>query len=383
MKKVGLVYPSKTPISPSNWSGTPAGLYTGLASNGVDVIPIPCHLPEWARVPVALFARAGGARGEVAHRQPIFAWARSIAIASAINRLASLDAIVATGTDLYDLPTVLRMTSVPVATYDDGTFDLFLRYRDSDISKKGFAAEETKRWGRRQQAACQAANVACVSTGWAKNSIVEDFDVPEHKVRVVGMGHRPRSIAAAQRNLETPHFLFIGADWQRKNGAGVIAAFAELRQHLPEATLDIVGQHPPLNEPGVTGHGFLPRESVVAQEHIDGLLARATAFVLPSFFEPFGIAYLEAASAGLPVIATTCGGAAELLQDGAIAVEPYDHQALVSAMLYVANKDNAQAMGRRANALAAHYSWQAVSGRIVQALEDSLAEANRRKKGAH
>ncbi len=377
MKTVGLVYPSKTPISPSNWSGTPAGLYNGLASNGIDVIAIPCHLPEWARVPVALFARAGGARGEVAHRQPIFAWARSVAIATAINQVASLDGIVATGTDLYDLPTVLRMTSVPVATYDDGTFDLFLRYRDSDISKKGFAAKETKRWARRQRAACQAASVACVSTEWAKNSIVEDFDVPEHKVRVVGMGHRSRSIVADQRNNETPHFLFIGADWQRKNGAGVLAAFAQLRQYLPEATLDIVSQHPPLNEPGVTGHGFLPRESAAAQDHLDELLARATAFVLPSFFEPFGIAYLEAASAGLPVIATTCGGAAELLQDGAISVEPYDHQALVNAMLYVANKDNARAMGRRANAMAAHYSWQAVSGRVVQALEDSLAEAKR------
>jgi glycosyltransferase involved in cell wall biosynthesis len=332
-------------------------------------------------VPVALFARAKGALGEVAHHQPIYVAARSVAIALAINRLApNLDAIVAMGTDLYDLPTVLKMTSVPAAaTYDDGTFALFLRYRDSDISRKGFAVQVTKRWARRQQAACQAANVACVSTGWVKKSIVEDFDVPEQKVRVVGMGHRPRSIAADQRNLETPRFLFIGVDWQRKNGAGVIAAFAQLRQYLPEATLDIVGNHPPLSEPGVTGHGFLPRESVRAQEHLDGLLARATAFVLPSLFEPFGIAYLEAASAGLPIIATTCGGAAELLQDGAISVDPYDHEALVRAMLYVANKDNAQSMGRRANSLAAHYTWQAVSGRVVQALEHSLADVNRKK----
>ena len=243
--------------------------------------------------------------------------ARSVAIASAINRFASLDGVVAMGTDLYDLPTVLRMTSVPAVTYDDGTFDLFLRYRDLDLRQSGVAVKTVRRWARRQQAACQVANVACVSTEWAKKSIVEDFSVPEHKVRVVGMGHRPRSVPENQRSYETPRFLFIGADWRRKNGAAVVAAFAEVRKCFTEATLDIVGQHPPLNEPGVTGHGFLPRESAAAQEHLDRLLVHATAFVLPSLFDPFGIAYLEAASAGLPVIATTCGGAAELLQDGA------------------------------------------------------------------
>jgi glycosyltransferase involved in cell wall biosynthesis len=382
MKKIGLIFPTKTPISPANWSGTPRGLYDGLASNGLEAIPIPCHLPEWARVPVALFARAGGARGEVAHHQPIYARARAVAIASAINRLRSLEGVVAMGTDLYDLPAVLRMTSVPAATYDDGTFDLFLRYRDSDISQKGLAVEQTERWAHRQGAACRAATVACVSTGWAKESIVEDFGVPEHKVRVVGMGHRARSVPEKPRTYEIPRFLFIGADWRRKNGAAVVAAFAQVRRCFPQATLDIVSQHPPLNEPGVSGHGFLPRESVAAQEQLDGLLARATAFVLPSLFEPFGIAYLEAASAGLPVIATTCGGAAELLQDGAIAVDPYDHAALVRAMLYVANKDNAQAMEKRARVLAAQCSWQAVSARIVQALEDSLADSNTTKNSA-
>jgi glycosyltransferase involved in cell wall biosynthesis len=286
------------------------------------------------------------------------------------------------GTDLYDLPAVLRMTSVPAVTYDDGTFDLFLRYHDSDISQKGLAVEQTKRWARRQGAACRAANIACVSTGWAKKSIVEDFGVPEHKVRVVGMGHRARSLTENPRTYEIPRFLFIGVDWRRKNGAAVVAAFAQVRKRFPQATLDIVGQHPPLNEPGVTGHGFLPRESAAAQERLDRLFAQATAFVLPSLFDPSPIAYLEAASAGLPVIATTCGGAAELLQDGAIAVDPYDHAALIRAMLHVANEDNAQAMGKRARALAAQCSWQAVSARIVRALEDSLAEANTTKNGA-
>jgi glycosyltransferase involved in cell wall biosynthesis len=275
------------------------------------------------------------------------------------------------GTDIYDLPTALKMTSVPVATYDDGTFELFLRYGGSDLCRSEFPVEAVKQWARRQRAACRFANVACVSTGWAKQSVVEDFGVAEQKVRVVGIGHRPRSILANQRSFETPRFLFVGTDWGRKNGAAVLAAFAQVRKHFGQATLDIVGEHPPLNQPGVTGYGFLPRENVAAQAQLDRLYADATAFVLPSLFDPAGIAYLEAASAGLPVIATTCGGAAELLQGAAISVDPHDHEALVRAMLYVAHRDNAQSMGALAKILAAKSTWHAVSRRIIEALLNS------------
>jgi glycosyltransferase involved in cell wall biosynthesis len=377
MNRIGLLYPRINPASPANWSGIPRGLFDGLLSNGLEVIPIPCHLPEWLRLPVALLARAGGARGNVAHHQLIYAWGRSIAIASAIRRASALDGIVAMGTDHYDLRRALKMSSLPVATYDDGTFELFLRYRDSELYRSGYPVEKVKQWAERQGAACRFANVACVSTEWAKRSVVEDFGVPEQKVRVVGMGHRPRSVRANQRRFESPRFLFVGVDWKRKNGAAVIAAFAQVRQCCGQAHLDIVGEHPPLNQAGVTGHGFLPWDNVAAQEQLDQLFARATAFVLPSLFEPAGIAYLEAASTGLPVIATTRGGAAELLSDGAIAVDPYDHEALVRAMLYFADKDNAQSMGARAKVLAAKSTWRAVGGRILEALQEDVADANR------
>lgn len=39
-------------------------------------------------------------------------------------------------------------------------------------------------------------------------------------------------------------------------------------------------------------------------------------FVMPSFYEPFGIVYIEAMGAGLPVIASTAGAGKELVQPG-------------------------------------------------------------------
>jgi glycosyltransferase involved in cell wall biosynthesis len=372
MMRIGLLYPMTDPISPANWSGTPRGLAEGFAAQGIDVIPIPCRLSEMIRLPLALFRRVRRVCGTVAHREPLYVTARSMAIAAALRQVGHLDAIVAMGTDMYDLQQVIRGCSVPVATYDDGNFTLFLRYEDSDLRRSGFPIKDVKLWARRQAEACQAANVACVSTLWAKKSAVEDFGLAESKVHVVGMGHRPRYVPIEARDWTTPRFLFIGVEWGRKNGAAVVEAFARVRERFPNAKLDLVGEHPPLDLPGVTGHGFLPRENKSAQDLLDRLFVSATAFVLPSLFEPAGIAYLEAASAGLPVIATTNGGAAELLQDAAISVDPYDQEALIQAMLRVCNMDIARSMGAQALVRSADSTWQAVSGRIV----DSLLKAD-------
>jgi glycosyltransferase involved in cell wall biosynthesis len=362
--RFGLMYPCTDPASPANWSGTPHGLLNGFAALGIEVITIPCRMPELARVPVALLSRCRGARGAVAHREPVSAWARSIAMEIALRQAGHLDGLVAMGTDMYNLKQVVRGCAVPVATYDDGNFKLFLRYKDSDLHLRRFPIKAVQAWATRQADACRSATVVCVSTPWAKRSAVEDFELPESKVRVVGMGHRPRSVPDELRDWTTPRFLFVGVEWERKNGAAVVGAFARVRERFPNARLDLVGEHPPLDLPGVTGHGYLPRESKTAQDLLDRLYARATAFVLPSRFDPSPIAYLEAASAGLPVIATTCGGAGELLRDAAISVDPYDVDALVCAMLQLAESETARSMGTLAAARAAESTWQAVAGRI-------------------
>lgn len=362
--RIALLYPHADPTSPVHWSGTPHGLAQGLVALGHEVVPLGCDMPASLRLPLALLSRWRGARGTVAHREPVCALARSHVLAQALAKAGPLDALIAMGTDLYDLSRVLGERHLPVATFDDGCFAQFMRYADSDLHQQAYPEAAVQGWARRQAVACRRADAACVSTGWAGRALVDEMALPRERVRVVGMGHRPRR-AATNRDWREPHLLFVGVDWRRKNGARVLKAFASLRAARPAATLDVVGQHPALMQAGVTAHGYLPREDGRAQALLDRLYARATAFVLPSLFDPSPIACLEAASAGLPVIATRCGGSAELLGDGAIAVDPHDDAQIAQAMDRLADGTTAQAMGTQASRHAAGCNWTDVARRIV------------------
>ena len=81
--------------------------------------------------------------------------------------------------------------------------------------------------------------------------------------------------------------------------------------------------------------GFQSREKIIEE------FQNSTAFVLPSRGETFGVVYIEALMAGLPVIGTKCGGPEEFInQKNGLLVPINDVIKLSEAMIYMVKMHN-------------------------------------------
>ena len=112
------------------------------------------------------------------------------------------------------------------------------------------------------------------------------------------------------------------------------------------------------------------RRAVTMLGHVDDaalvdLLGRASAVVLPSRYEPFGIVALEAAAAGAPLVASRAGGLGEVVLDGitGLSFDPGDVAGCAAAV--IAALDAPDAAHRRAVAarerLATDFAWPAIA----------------------
>jgi len=350
------------PERATTWSGIPAGVMRGLRAAGVEVVGVDADLPGAARLPALAAAAAVRRNRYDAAYAPELAAVRRGVLRARLRRSAPLDLAVQLGSE-FELP-----PGTPVVTLQDMTPR---QARRTHPVFRRVSASTLERWDARQGRIYHQARACCTASTWCARSVIEDYGVPEGKVHVVGFGrnHDPPSPA---REWNSPRYLFVGREWERKNGPVVVSAFARVRQRHPEARLDVVGGHPaPLRAAGVTGHGFLSMDDARDRDLLARLYARATCFVMPSECEPFGMAYVEAGAAGIPSIATTVGGAVDIVTEetGAL-VPPGDEEALVAAMLALADPDTARRRGAAAEHRARTFTWEAVGERLLGAAKD-------------
>ena len=104
-------------------------------------------------------------------------------------------------------------------------------------------------------------------------------------------------------------------------------------------------------------------------EDLAALFSAADVFTLPTIYDPFSNACLEAIAAGLPVVTTTANGFSEILTRGVNGevVEPGDVTALASALAVWKHRDAART-SEACRILAEDYSME----RNVQATLDVL-----------
>lgn len=204
---------------------------------------------------------------------------------------------------------------------------------------------------------------ACIAYGTRAQEYLQTLGVTHDRIRVAvncvdtdffrDQVSARRSLLTAPSHAVGARLLFIG-HLQRRKGLDSVLHALKLCEHLP-VNLDVVGDGPArahyehmaaeLGLHNVIFHGFRQKAE------LPDFYAAADLFVFPSLQEIFGLVLVEAAAAGLPIIASKfAGGTVDVVQEGrnGFVVDPTDILALAQRIKELClNPAMRAAMGRQ------------------------------------
>lgn len=177
------------------------------------------------------------------------------------------------------------------------------------------------------------------NSGMVKREIVEIYGYDPARIDVIPNGVPVADFARARHNRDSMRqrlgltasdvaVLFVGTGWERKGLRGAISAVAEAGGDL---RLLVAGRGPTQRYAGGRTQ-FLGEVSDTMS-----LYGAADIFLLPTIYDPFSNACLEAFASGLPVITTTANGFSEIIENGvhgSVVEDPRDIAALAEALRF-------------------------------------------------
>ncbi len=179
--------------------------------------------------------------------------------------------------------------------------------------------------------------------------------------------------------LPAKYFLYVGRVSEEKNTCALLSSFFKYREQGGQWRLIIVGDGPQLAEL----RSMAASSNCTCEIYFAGLqptsqlpiyYAFASAFVLPSTREPWGLVVNEAMAAGLPVLVSNrCGCAEDLVVNGenGFTFNPCDEDALADTLIQMSrvSAQRLQQMGQRSSEIISRFSleaWAAEIARIVK-----------------
>ncbi len=275
-----------------------------------------------------------------------------------------------------------HMFSLPEA-YPDRSC---ISYHDGNLAEKlksGFGLQHVSRQRidetlRYEEETANQMDAVLTFSEYLRQSFISDYHVPAKRVFNVGAGVNLTELPHLNlgKDYSSPRILFLGIEFERKGGRQLLSAFRIVRERVPNAELHIVGPAK-LTEtaPGIVFHGHLSKSDPEQRRKLDILFRESVLFVLPSLYEPFGIAPLEAMLYQIPCLVTDAWALREIVRpnfNGDLvtigSIEDLAHKIvrLISA------PERLAAMGLRGRDMVLQrFTWAAVVKQCIAALAGS------------
>lgn len=235
----------------------------------------------------------------------------------------------------------------------DGIHQAWMRRRDaaSSLLRRGF-----RRFNAKQQDALKLEQAlfsggACrviANSQMVKGEAEEFYGYPADRIDVIPNGvpladfHPDPEVRALRRKTlqlrdDEIAVLFVGSGWERKGLRYAIEAVSSLGKKF-RLFVAGRGRGRKVDGPAVQQLG--------AVDDLPALYTAADIFLLPTLYDPFSNACLEALAAGLPVVTTRDNGFSEIIEErihGSIVAAPLNITQICEALRYWADADRREA----------------------------------------
>jgi glycosyltransferase involved in cell wall biosynthesis len=210
--------------------------------------------------------------------------------------------------------------------------------------------------------AIQRANmIICVSES-TRRDLLELYEPCPENVRVVPLASSITPVTTKPEDEREPYFLHVGARYSYKNFLALVTAFGISKLWKTHRLITFSEMTFTIEELEAIDSAQIPRERIRGIGGNDSKLASyyagATALVVPSLYEGFGIPVVEAMRCGCPVIASNISSLPEVGGDAIRCFDPREPEAIAEMMRRVAEdstlRENMVFQGR---ARAARFSW--------------------------
>ena len=375
------------PRDPLSWSGSALRLTEALERRGVlaDAYGVRLSAPHAAMLAAPRFSPSREAWRRRLLRSRAYRAALTRVLAREAARRPRACVVLQLGA-YADGPRIFGALApgVPVLTYQDGSAAAYAASPYAAAAPT--ASEEAFAFER---AVAHGATRVLTTSRWLAQQMTDAYALPHGHAQSVGLGVARRvRCSPADRDYAAPRLLFVGVEFDRKGGPVLLEAFSRVRAARPDAELHLVGPRarPPGGAaPGVVWHGYLDAAVPEEAARFDALLRDCALFVLPSRYEPFGLAPLEAMANGLPAVVTDAWALAENVRDGVdgARVPPDAPGALAEVLLALLNDPKRlRTMGEAAARSPALTGWDTVAERIARAAGAALSAAGARAADA-
>lgn len=205
----------------------------------------------------------------------------------------------------------------------------------------GLTCEEQKRlFDNERDALAAVARVIVTSPNTAR--ALADYDVTEQRIGIVRPGTDPAPLAVGSASGTTV-LLCVATVTPRKGHTVLVDALSPLRDHpwrllcvgsvtRSSSTVAALRTH-------ITAHKLDSRIVLLGEaegETLEQYYHHADVFVLPSYYEGYGMVLAEALARGLPIVSTTAGAIPDTVPaDAALLVSPGDKVQLTEALRQV------------------------------------------------